>query len=128
MARRVLLTHHRKLGSWLQLGGHADGERDFARVALTEAEEESGLPGLRWKRGSSTSTAHWIPDTRASRRTGITTCASWCTRATTKRFVVSEESHALAWREIAALVDDARRSVVAADGVEWLARWTERVV
>jgi hypothetical protein len=23
---RVLLTHHRKLGRWLQLGGHADGE------------------------------------------------------------------------------------------------------
>src|SRR5688572_4112798 len=44
--RRVLLTHHRKLGMWLQLGGHADGERDFARVALTEAQEESGLPGL----------------------------------------------------------------------------------
>ena len=26
---RVLLTHHRKLGLWLQLGGHADGERDL---------------------------------------------------------------------------------------------------
>src|SRR5690606_26123820 len=38
---RVLLTHHRKLGRWLQLGGHADGDRDLARVALREAEEES---------------------------------------------------------------------------------------
>src|SRR5689334_8610797 len=40
---RVLLTHHRKLDRWLQLGGHADGDADLARVALREAEEESGL-------------------------------------------------------------------------------------
>lgn len=40
---RCLLTHHRKLGRWLQLGGHADGETDVARVALAEAREESGM-------------------------------------------------------------------------------------
>ena len=28
---------------WLQLGGHADGEIDLLKVALREAEEESGL-------------------------------------------------------------------------------------
>ena len=32
---RVLLTHHRKLNAWLQLGGHADGDADLARVART---------------------------------------------------------------------------------------------
>jgi 8-oxo-dGTP pyrophosphatase MutT (NUDIX family) len=41
--RHVLLTHHRKLGRWLQLGGHADGEPDLREVALREAREESGL-------------------------------------------------------------------------------------
>ncbi len=41
--RRVLLTHHRKLDQWLQLGGHADGDPDLAAVALREAQEESGL-------------------------------------------------------------------------------------
>ena len=40
----LLLTHHRKLDLWLQLGGHADGDPDMLQVALKEAEEESGLP------------------------------------------------------------------------------------
>ncbi len=31
--QRLLLTHHRKLQRWLQLGGHADGDRDLAQVA-----------------------------------------------------------------------------------------------
>lgn len=44
---RVLLTHHRKLGMWLQLGGHADGNPVLDEVALTEAFEESGLQKLR---------------------------------------------------------------------------------
>jgi len=43
---KTLLTHHRKLGKWLQLGGHADGDGDLARVALREAQEESGLTHL----------------------------------------------------------------------------------
>jgi 8-oxo-dGTP pyrophosphatase MutT (NUDIX family) len=41
--RRTLLTHHAKLGKWLQLGGHADGDGDLLAVALREAREESGL-------------------------------------------------------------------------------------
>src|SRR5689334_1443005 len=44
---QTLLTHHRKLDKWLQLGGHADGDRDLAAVALREAREESGLTRLR---------------------------------------------------------------------------------
>ena len=40
---RVLLTRHRKLERWLQLGGHADGDGDALRVALREAREESGM-------------------------------------------------------------------------------------
>ncbi len=41
--RRSLLTHHRKLGRWLQLGGHADGQWQVHEVALREAREESGM-------------------------------------------------------------------------------------
>ena len=40
---RALLTHHRKLDCWIQLGGHADGDSDLLRVAAREAREESGL-------------------------------------------------------------------------------------
>ena len=40
---KFLLTHHAKLNMWLQLGGHCDGDSDLLRVALKEANEESGL-------------------------------------------------------------------------------------
>lgn len=39
----ALLTHHRKLSRWLQLGGHVDGDGDVAASALREAREESGM-------------------------------------------------------------------------------------
>ena len=38
-----MLTHHRKLDRWLQLGGHVDGEQAVHVAALREAQEESGL-------------------------------------------------------------------------------------
>ena len=39
----VLMTHHKKLNKWLQLGGHADGNQDLLEVAYSEAVEESGF-------------------------------------------------------------------------------------
>lgn len=42
----ALLTHHKKLGRWLQLGGHCDGDANLARAALREAIEESGITAL----------------------------------------------------------------------------------
>lgn len=44
---KALLLRHKKLGKWLQPGGHADDDPDVLRVAIREAEEESGLVGLR---------------------------------------------------------------------------------
>ncbi|MFG3504241.1 NUDIX hydrolase [Streptomyces sp. NPDC047821] len=44
---RVLLTLHKKLGMWLQMGGHCEpGDETVAAAALREATEESGIPGL----------------------------------------------------------------------------------
>ncbi|MCG8964289.1 MULTISPECIES: NUDIX hydrolase [Streptomyces] len=44
---RVLLTLHRKLRMWLQMGGHCEPVDDtLARAALREGTEESGIAGL----------------------------------------------------------------------------------
>ncbi len=45
-SRRVLLHHHRRLGAWLQMGGHDEGEHDPRATALRESAEESGLTDL----------------------------------------------------------------------------------
>jgi 8-oxo-dGTP pyrophosphatase MutT (NUDIX family) len=39
----LLLTHHKKLNIWIQLGGHSDGCDHLLEVCLNEVFEESGL-------------------------------------------------------------------------------------
>jgi 8-oxo-dGTP pyrophosphatase MutT (NUDIX family) len=43
----VLLTHHRKLDRWFQLGGHLDPGETVLEGSLREAREESGLEEIR---------------------------------------------------------------------------------
>ena len=43
----ALMAFHNLYQSWAWLGGHADGEEDLLRVALREANEESGIVGAR---------------------------------------------------------------------------------
>lgn len=103
---RVLLTHHRKLDRWLQLGGHADGDCDLARVALREAEEESGLDGLTVEPEMFDLDRHWIPE-RGEVPGHWHYDVRYVVRAGEREdYVVSEESLALAWREIAAIATD----------------------
>ncbi len=40
---QALLIYHRIYDAWTWTGGHADGDSDLLRVALREAEEETGL-------------------------------------------------------------------------------------
>jgi 8-oxo-dGTP pyrophosphatase MutT (NUDIX family) len=100
---RVLLTHHRKLGRWLQLGGHADGDTDLLRAALREATEESGLKVVPVSRqildldvhtipGRGVDPAHFHFDVRFALRA-----------AGSGAFTVSDESHALRWVDIDAI-------------------------
>jgi len=118
--QRILMTHHRKLGRWLQLGGHADGDRDMALVALKEAEEESGLSGLtvesdaifdldrHWIPERKDVPGHWHYDVRYVVRAGED-----------EHFVISEESLDLAWRPIAEVALDADESMSRMAG-KWL--------
>jgi len=39
---KTLLTHHKKLNRWLQLGGHIEDDSTIHDAALREAKEESG--------------------------------------------------------------------------------------
>ncbi|WP_133498559.1 NUDIX hydrolase [Cognatilysobacter terrigena] len=124
---RVLLTHHRKLGRWLQLGGHADGDSDLGRVALKEAEEESGLGGLTLEPGLFDLDRHWIPE-RGDVPAHWHYDVRYVVRAgDDENFVVSEESLDLAWRDVATLESDpASDESVQRMSMKWRVRQSER--
>lgn len=98
---KALLTHHKKLDRWLQMGGHADGESDILAVALREVEEEAGLEEIKPvsdeifdidihlipKRGSEAEHFHY--DIRFV-----------LVNSGSEAFTVSEESHDLCWIKI----------------------------
>ena len=94
----VLLTHHRKLNRWLQVGGHADGNPDLLEVALREAREESGLHGLRVVSETPFDIdVHEIPERGDEPRHFHYDVRFLLEASRDEPLVVSEESHALAW-------------------------------
>jgi 8-oxo-dGTP pyrophosphatase MutT (NUDIX family) len=58
---RLLLHHHRRLGKWLQMGGHVDGAESPREAALREGREESGLEDLEIAGGIFDLDVHAIP-------------------------------------------------------------------
>lgn len=97
----VLLTHHRKLNMWIQLGGHADGDADVCRVARREAKEESGLVKLvPVTEGIFDVDIHTIPE-RGDEPEHFHYDVRYAFRALgSDRFTVTEESHALSWTPV----------------------------
>jgi len=119
----VLLTHHRKLDRWLQLGGHADGDRELGSVALREAREESGIDALHLEPELFDIDLHEIPQ-RGEEPAHLHFDARYIVRAGSgEEFVVSDESHELAWWPIADLVGDPR---IDASLQRMARRWLDR--
>lgn len=58
----LLLTHHLKLGKWIQLGGHCDGDENVFAVAKQEVREETGLKGFKTTTGVFDVSVHGIPE------------------------------------------------------------------
>ena len=96
-ADRALLTHHKKLNIWVQLGGHADGDSQIERVAAREAEEESGLTDLALvSREIFDIDIHEIPARKQEPAHFHYDCR-FLLQAASTNYVVSDESHDLAW-------------------------------
>jgi 8-oxo-dGTP pyrophosphatase MutT (NUDIX family) len=115
---RALLMHHRKLGRWLQLGGHADGDTDLRRVALREAREESGLREIALARPSIYDVdVHEIP-ARQNEPAHLHYDVRFAFFADpAAQLAPSAESHAVAWVRLAEIerleVDDSLRRLIA---------------
>lgn len=107
----ALLTHHRKLGRWLQLGGHVDGEAEIERAALREAQEESGMQDfsfVAWGGGELVPLdldVHPIPARKQEPRHDHWDVRFLLRAAPGQTLVTSAESNDLRWIPIAELPD-----------------------
>lgn len=121
----VLLTHHRKLDLWIQLGGHADKNPDVLAVARREGLEESGLNRLDVLSGEGSGPVipfdvdiHDIP-ARRSEPAHVHFDVRFAFRAVTRDVVTSDESHALAWVPLTELATYTRDSSVLRMATKW---------
>jgi 8-oxo-dGTP pyrophosphatase MutT (NUDIX family) len=115
----VLLTHHRKLGRWLQLGGHSDGESDTLLAAQREAEEESGLAVRVLEAAIFDLDVHEIP-ARESDPAHLHYDVRFVFQANHENFRVSTESLELAWVAIGNLEAYSEEESVLRMGRKWL--------
>ncbi len=108
---KVLLTHHKKLGKWLQLGGHTDGDANVLHVALREAHEESGIDAEAIQPLSDAIfdlDIHPIPARTHTNKDGSYSYepehfhydVRFLLQAATTEFIISEESLNLSWIDV----------------------------
>ena len=119
--KRVLLTHHRKLGRWLQLGGHSDGDPDPLAVALREAREESGLAVRALDEAIFDLDVHLIP-TRGPEPAHLHFDVRFLVVAEHDRFRKNDESHALEWVPVTGVHALTREESVLRMARKWQAR------
>ncbi|MGI9324344.1 MAG: NUDIX hydrolase [Pseudomonadales bacterium] len=93
----ALLTHHKKLNRWLQLGGHSDGEPDTLQVAQREALEESGLKLKLCSSSVFDIDVHEIPARGGDPAHDHLDLRFLLQASDSDEFTVSEESNDLAW-------------------------------
>ena len=106
---RVLLTLHRKLGKWLQLGGHCDGDANLVNVALREAQEESGILEITIDHDPIDLDVHTIPENRGVPEHLHLDVRFVAYAPKGARKVISRESLKLSWMplgEVAGLTDE----------------------
>jgi len=111
----VLLTLHRKLRRWLQMGGHCEpGDRTLAAAARREAVEESGIEALDLDEVPVLLSRHPVPcgPVRPAHHLDVQYVARV---ADGEVAVASEESEDVCWFAVDALpdgVDDSVRDLV----------------
>jgi 8-oxo-dGTP pyrophosphatase MutT (NUDIX family) len=102
---RVLMVLHRKLGRWLNPGGHADGDPDLPEVGLREAREESGLTSVRLlSRSILDFDRHWIPGRAEAPGHFHYDLRFLCEADDREPLSISEESTDLAWVDRSAVL------------------------
>ena len=117
----LLLTHHRKLDIWVQLGGHSDGDPDTAAVAVREAEEESGLQVRLLDPAVFDLDIHEIP-ARKGDPVHFHYDVRFAMVAAGTHVTVSEESHALRWVALSDLERFTTETSILRMRAKWLAR------
>jgi 8-oxo-dGTP pyrophosphatase MutT (NUDIX family) len=100
---KALLTFHKKLNRWLQLGGHCDGDANLPGSALRECEEESGIDGLAIEPVPIDLDIHLIP-ARKNEPAHLHLDTRFLVYAPAgARETLSEESHSLGWFDVRGL-------------------------
>lgn len=118
--QRVLLTHHRKLDKWIQLGGHADGHSDLLAVAMREAREESGIDDIAAVSEEIFDLdVHQYPATATEAEHLHFDIRFLLQVRGDDRFAVSDESHALAWFTLEQLAEMDLDDAVQRMGEKW---------